>query len=213
VVNDTPVIRVILVDDQQTMHDIVAALLGTVDDIQLVGQVYHGADALKTCAMLQPDLVLMDVVMPGLSGPEVTAALLSRHPAVKVLAISSYHEYEHIRSMLDSGAIGYLVKGALAADLIDTIRATHRGNTVLSPEVVQTVLAPPTDTTPDFGLTDRELQVLRFMAQGMTNAQVATALVISAPTVRFHLGNILIKFSVDTRSEALVLAAKNHLLD
>lgn len=211
--NESHAIRVMLVDDQQAMHDIVAALIGTVDDIQLVGQVHHGADALTACAMLRPDLVLMDVVMPSMSGPEITAALLTRCPDIKVLAISSYHEYEHIKAMLDAGAIGYLVKDALAADLLDTIRATHRGNTVLSPEVVQSVLAPPPESAPDFGLTERELQVLRLMAQGLTNAQVADDLAISAPTVRFHLGNILAKFNVETRSEALVLAAKSGLLD
>jgi NarL family two-component system response regulator LiaR len=204
-------IRVVLVDDHQHIHDAVISLLKTVDDIRLVGQAYQGDDALQICQLATPDLVLMDVVMPGLNGSQATRALLKQNPAVRVLALSSYSEYEHIKDMLDSGATGYLVKNAIAEDLINTIRATHRGNTVLSPEVTRTLFAPPSDHPPDFELTDRELQVLKLMAQGQTNGQIALALGITQPTVRFHINNILLKLKVDTRSEALVIAGKHHL--
>ncbi len=209
--DDTP-IRVVLVDDHQHIHDIVISLLKSVDDIRLVGQAYQGDDALQICQMATPDLVLMDVVMPGASGSQTTRALLEKHPALRVLALSSYSEYEHIKEMLDSGATGYLVKNAIAEDLINTIRATHRGNTVLSPEVTRTLFAPPSDQPPDFELTDRELQVLKLMAQGQTNGQIALALGITQPTVRFHLTNILLKLKVETRSEALVIAGKHRLV-
>jgi two-component system, NarL family, response regulator LiaR len=206
-------IRVVLVDDQQNMHMAIAGLLKTTDDICLVGQTYRGADAIQLCTMTKPDIVLMDVVMPGMSGAETTRTLVNQFSSLRVLALSSYSEYDYIKEMLDSGAIGYLVKDAIIEDLISTIRATYRGNTVLSPEVAQMVFSPPqSHELSDFDLTYREKQVLQLMAQGQTNLQIAQALSISQPTVRFHFNNILLKFNVETRSEALVIAAKNRLI-
>ncbi|MBN2303983.1 MAG: response regulator transcription factor [Anaerolineae bacterium] len=211
---DSP-IRVILVDDHQNIHDAVTALLKTVDDITLVGEAFRGEDAIQMCRNIKPDVVLMDVLMPGMNGVETTQAILANCSNLRVLALSSFHEYDVIRQMLDSGAIGYLVKDALAADLIDTIRATHRGNTVLSPEVADALLSPlpAAESSGNFGLTDREQQVLQLMANGLTNARIAETLCITAPTVRFHLTNILAKFGVETRSQALVLAAKHRLVE
>lgn len=205
--------RIILVDDQHQVHDAITQVLKHSSDIQLVGQVYRGEDAISLCRRARPDLVLMDVVMPGMSGIETTRALLKQQPNLKILALSSFREYEYIKAMLDSGAIGYLVKDAIAQDLINTIRNTIHGNTVFSPDVARVVLDPPSDDPAvDFGLTDRESQVLEHMANGLTNGQIAAALGISQPTVRFHNNNILLKLKVETRSEALVLAAKNRLV-
>jgi NarL family two-component system response regulator LiaR len=205
-------IRVVLVDDHQHIHDVVISLLKSVDDVCLVGQAYRGDDAIQISQITRPDLVLMDVVMPGISGAETTRALLEKYPNLRVLALSSYSEYEYIKEMLDSGARGYLVKSAIAEDLINTIRAAYTGNTVLSPEIARTVFSPPTSKESDFDLTDRERQVLDLLAQGQTNHQMALALGISQPTVRFHINNILLKFKVETRSEALVVAAKHRLI-
>ncbi|MFW5748283.1 MAG: response regulator [Chloroflexota bacterium] len=207
-------IRVLLVDDHPHIHDVVTRLLEAVDDILLVGQAYNGEDALRLCPKIAPDLILMDVVLPGMSGIEATQAVLERVPSVRVLVLSSYNEYEYIRAMLASGATGYLVKDALVDDLIMTIRSTIKGNTVLSPQVARLLIDPPsiTDHPPHFGLTERELQVLELLAQGYTNAQIAITLNISQPTVRFHLNNSLAKMNVDTRSEALVLAARTGLI-
>jgi NarL family two-component system response regulator LiaR len=205
--------RIIVVDDHQNIHDAITQLLKSASDIQLVGQAYRGEDAMRLCRMSRPDLVLMDVVMPGMSGVETTRALLKQQPGLKILVLSSFREYEYIKAMLDSGAIGYLVKDAIAQDLINTIRNTIHGNTVFSPDIARMVLDPPSDAlTQDFGLTDRERQVLEHMANGLTNGQIAVALGISQPTVRFHANNILLKLNVETRSEALVLAAKNGLV-
>jgi NarL family two-component system response regulator LiaR len=203
-------IRVILIDDNQDIHDAVAALLRTTDDILLVGQSYSGDDALELCRVTRPDLALMDVVMPGLSGAEATRQLLAYCPSLKVLVLSSFREYEIIKAMLDAGASGYVVKDAIAEELLDTIRAAHSGSAVFSAEVAQTLLAPPKTT--DFGLTDREMAVLGLMAEGLNNGQIADRLEISVHTVRFHLKNILAKLGVDSRSAALVLAAKSNLI-
>jgi NarL family two-component system response regulator LiaR len=203
-------IRVILIDDHQDIHDAVTALLRATDDILLVGQSYHGDDALELCRVTRPDLVLMDVVMPGLGGAEATRHLLAHYPSLKVLVLSSFREYEIIKAMLDAGASGYVVKDAIAEELLDTIRAAHSGSAVFSSEVAQTLLSPPEAT--DFGLTDREIAVLGLMAEGLNNSQIADRLEISVHTVRFHLKNILAKLGVDNRSAALVLAAKANLI-
>lgn len=206
-------IRVLLVDDDTSIQQSIAALIRLTPDMELVGQAYNSDQAIQCCQSLTPDIVLMDVVMPGLNGVETTKQLCQLQPDLKVLALSSHTEYEYIKDMLDSGAIGYLVKSAIATDLMDTIRATVGGNTVFSPEVAQTILSPPAVTSSDdFGLTDREKQVLELIAAGHTNSRIATELNISPATVRFHFNNILIKFEVETRSEVLVLAAKNGLV-
>lgn len=203
--------RVVLIDDDPNIHDAVEVLLKTVHDLQLVGRAFNGEIGIQLCRVAKPDIILIDVVMPGLSGQEVTSAIMKILPTVKIVALSSYHEYEQIRAMLNSGAIGYLVKHGLVQDLIPTIRSAMKGNTILSPQVAQTLFAPTTNSS-DFGLSDRELEVIKLMAQGMTYDNIALTLQISKPTVRFHVNNILEKMQVETRSEALVLAAKNELV-
>jgi len=205
--------RVLLVDDQHIFHDAIAAILSAVSDIRLVGHAYSGEEAVEQARQLLPHLVLMDVMMPGMGGAAATEMILNENPMVRVLAISSFRDYEDIRAILDKGAIGYLVKDALTEDLVNTIRNTRQGNTVLSPDVARVIFARTTsDASTDYGLTDRERQVLELLASGQTNAEIALALRISQPTVRFHFNNLLAKFPVETRSEALVVAAKNRLV-
>lgn len=203
--------RIALVDDDPNMHLVVTKLLESTDDIRLIGQAYRGEDALALCRQTRPDIVLMDVKMPGIGGAAATRILNAECPWVKVVVFSSYHEYEFIKELLDSGAIGYLVKDAVAEELSDTLRAIYQGNMVFSPEAATAILNPDFPLT-DFGLTQRELEVLRLMADGRSNGQIAHDLSISVPTVRFHTANLLEKMRVGTRSEALVLAVKSNLL-
>jgi DNA-binding NarL/FixJ family response regulator len=207
-------IRLLVVDDNSDIHDVIRILLKDKNDIELIGQAYDGDSALKLCKLAKPDLVLMDVVLPGMNGFEVTEAILQILPNTKILALSSYHEHEYIRKMLDSGATGYLVKDAISQDLLTTNRNTMQGNTVLSPQVAKAIFTSEKNEsdTLDFGLTQRELEVLKRMAEGHTYSAIAYLLQISSPTVRFHVSNILEKMAVETRSEALVLAAKNQLI-
>jgi DNA-binding NarL/FixJ family response regulator len=210
-------IRIVLVDDDPNIHDVIQRLMAGVEDMTLAGQAYDGAPGIEVCWALKPDLVLMDVMLPGMNGAAATAAILDELPQTRILTLSSFHEYEYIRAMLESGAAGYVVKGGMIQDLVATIRSTMQGNTVLSPQAMQAVFAPPApqDTAPtarNFALTEREMQVLRLLAQGWTYAGVAQELRISQPTVRFHMTNILEKMGVQARSEALILAARNNLL-
>lgn len=206
-------IRVVIVDDQNSIQDGIVALLKRTSGFEVVGQAYTGEAALKLCAVAKPDIVLMDVIMPGMGGAETTRALLKRFPDMKILALSSFREAEQIREMLEAGATGYLAKDAISLDLIDTIRTSVQGNTVLSPEVRHALLDSP-QTIPEsgYGLTEREMQVLKLMAAGRTYQEIAAELVVSLPTVRFHVNNILAKFKVETRSEVLVISAKHGLV-
>ena len=204
-------IRVLLVDDHIQMHRIIQAILGTIPDIKLVGQGANGQEGVALCEQLQPDVVLMDVVMPVMDGIEATKVLHGRFPAVKVLVLSSFQDHESVYTMLRNGAVGYLTKGSLAQDLAETIRATYQGKMVFSSEAGIHLTAPPQSTV-DFNLTDRELEVLVLLAEGLTNQQSAQRLSISVSTLKFHMNNIYEKLGVQTRSEALVLAAKNNLI-
>ncbi len=209
-------IRILLVDDHIWVHQAVTTILKIAPDIDLIGQANNGMEAIRLCDELQPDLILMDVVMPHLNGIEATRMIHDNYPRIKILVLSSFQDDDSVRAMLDSGAIGYVVKGALSGDLISAIRTAMTGASVFSAEVTSILLKSAQDATEnrDFGLTGRELEVLRLrlMAKGDNNPEIAEKLVISQSTVKFHINNILVKMGVTTRSEAIVIAAKNNLV-
>jgi NarL family two-component system response regulator LiaR len=209
-VNENP-IRVILVDDHFQIHSIVQSILNSTSDIKLVGQGANGQEALQLCEFYQPDIVLMDVVMPVMDGIKATKLLQERFPMVKVLVLSSFQDHESVYAMLQNGAVGYLTKSTLSEDLVATILATFQGKMVFSSEVGAQLVSPPQPSV-NFNLTDRELEVLVLLAEGLTNQQSAQKLSISQSTLKFHMSNIYQKLGVQTRSEALVLAAKNNLI-
>ena len=208
---DETSIRVVLVDDHTQMHRIIQAILSTIPDIKLVAQGANGQEGIVLCEQYHPDIVLMDVVMPIMDGIEASKILRERCPTVKVLVLSSFQDHESVHAMLQNGAVGYLTKSELAQDLVETIRATFQGKMVFSSEVGVHLMAPPQPAV-DFHLTDRELEVLVLLAEGLTNQQSAQKLSISQSTLKFHMTNIYQKLGVQTRSEALVLAAKNNLI-
>lgn len=204
-------IRVVLVDDHAQMHRIIRAILVATTDIKLVGQGSNGQEGIVLCEQYQPDIALMDVVMPIMDGIEATKVLHERFPAIKILVLSSFQDHESVYAMLRNGAVGYLTKSSLAQDLSDTIRATFQGKMVFSSEVGAQLVSPPQPAV-NFHLTDRELQVLVLMAEGLNMPEMATRLVVSPATAKFHMENICRKLGVRTRSEALVVAAKNNLV-
>jgi len=208
---DKNLIRVVLVDDHAQIHRVVHLILGATSDIKLVGQGANGQEGIALCEQYQPDIALMDVVMPLMDGIEATKVLHERYPAIKVLVLSSFQDHESVYAMLRNGAVGYLTKGSLAQDLAETIRATVQGKMVFSREVGAQLVSPPRPAV-NFHLTDRELEVLVLLAEGLSNQQSALKLSISQSTLKFHMNNIFEKLGVQTRSEALVLAAKNNLI-
>jgi len=208
---ETKPIRVVLIDDHTQIHKVVDVLLRSVVDIKLVAQGANGKDALYLCEQYQPDVVLMDVIMPVMDGIQATKILCERFPEMKILVLSSFQDHESVYAMLRNGAVGYLTKSTLSKDLVETIRTTFQGKMVFSSEVGAHLISKPQPAT-DFHLTDRELEVLVLMADGLNMPKTAKKLVISPATVKFHINNICKKLGVHTRSEALVLAAKNNLV-
>lgn len=206
-------IRVLLVDDHRHIHQIVMILLSAVADIELVGQASNGHEALLLCLEHQPDIVLMDIMMPVMDGLETTQRLHQQFSDIKILVLSNFYDDEIVRDLLKEGAVGYILKTALARDLVNTIRIIYLGSTVLSGEIAQLVLHP-TELKPqrDFGLTQRELEVLKLVAEGLNNGEIAQKLIISPSTVKFHITNLCQKMQVQTRVEAIVLAARNNLV-
>jgi two-component system, NarL family, response regulator LiaR len=206
-------IRIVLVDDHLRVHEAVTTVLKSVEDIVLIGQGSNGAEALQLCEALQPDLILMDIVMPGMNGAEATRLIHQKFPNIKILVLSSLQDDESVHAMLENGAMGYILKGSLTSDLVDTLRTAYSGKSVFSKEITQVLMrVPPHEKSHDFGLTRRELEILKLMTEGLNNGEIAARLVISQSTVKFHITNIVQKMGVDTRAEALVVATKNRLV-
>jgi DNA-binding NarL/FixJ family response regulator len=151
--------------------------------------------------------------MPGIGGIEATRQIVKNFPGVKVLALSSHYDYDYIRQMLEAGAVGYLVKDALVTDLVTAIHTAQSGSTILSREAaVALLMSDEKAAHMTFNLTKRELEVLTQMGSGLTDSQIAHNLAVSKSTIRFHQNNVLNKMDVSTRSEALVLAARQGLI-
>jgi len=207
------VIRALLVDDHTYIHQLVTALFESISGCTLVAQASNGQDALILYEQFLPDVVLMDVLMPIMDGIETNKHLLKAHPDAKILVLSAFQDDDSVKAILQSGAVGYVLKESLVQDLMTGIQAAVRGATMLSSPIAQ-VMFHSQMQRPDnsFELTVRELSVLRLVADGLSNKEIAAQLVISVSTVKFHLNNILEKMNVNTRSEAIVLAARHRLL-
>jgi two-component system, NarL family, response regulator LiaR len=210
----TTPIRVIIIDDQFKVHQAITASLELMDDIRVVGQGSSGHDAVLLCEQVNPDIALMDVMMPEMDGIEATRIITERFPAIKVLALSSFQEEAQVRAMMSAGAVGYILKSSSIDDLASTLRATYSGKGLFSPEITQVLLRPPQSTSTDvYALTPRELEVLKLMVQGLNNNEIAAALVVSLATAKFHVSSILTKMEVSSRVEAVALAVQHHLVN
>lgn len=209
----SPIIRVMLVDDHLMVRRGLATFLKVYDDLELVGEASSGQEAVQLCDKQQPDVVLMDMVMPDMDGASATQLIRQQHPAIQVLALTSFKEESLVKGALQAGAIGYLLKDVTADELVQAIRAAHAGRTTLSPEAAQALVhATSQPPPPGFDLTARELEVLALMVVGLNNTQIAEKLVVSPSTIKSHVSNILSKLGVASRTEAVTLALRTHLL-
>lgn len=209
----SPIIRVLLVDDHLMVRRGLATFLKVYDDLALVGEASSGQEAVQLCGQHQPDVVLMDMVMPDMDGASATQLIRQQYPAVQVLALTSFKEESLVKGALQAGAIGYLLKDVTADELAQAIRAAHAGRTTLSPEAVQVLVhAASQPPPPGFDLTGRELEVLALMVVGLNNTQIAGKLVVSPSTIKSHVSSILSKLGVASRTEAVTLALRTHLL-
>lgn len=212
-VQTTP-IRLMIVDDHEMVRSGLVVFLETCDDIQLVGEAASGEEALGLCAELHPDVLIMDLVMPGMNGIEATRAIRDRFPHIQVIALTSFKEEELLHSALQAGAISYLLKNVSIDDLAGAIRNAYRGKSTLAPEATQILIESVTrPASPGHDLTERELEVLALMVRGFSNRKIADHLTISASTVKNHVSSILAKLNVSSRSEAVGLAVQHGLVD
>jgi NarL family two-component system response regulator LiaR len=205
-------IRVMIVDDHAVVRSGLAAFFAVFSDLELVGEAENGDEAVVRCGLLKPDVILMDLIMPGTDGVTATSQIKAKYPAVKVIALTSYQEDDLIQGALQAGAIGYLMKNITARDLAAAIRSAHAGKMTLSPEAAQ-ILVQSKYQNPEFEeLTEREREVLKLMVDGLNNAEIAERLVISLSTVKYHISNILGKLGVENRVAAVTIAIQKKLI-
>ena len=205
-------IHVLVVDDHAVVRRGLATFLLAFNDLLLAGEASSGAEAVQLCSEVQPDVVLMDLVMPDMDGATATQHIRQRYPAVQVIALTSFHEEDLVQRALQAGAIGYLLKNVSADQLAEAIRAASTGRPTLAPEAAQVLIQATTRSAAQGpGLTIREREVLALMVRGLTNSQIAHQLAISRSTVKFHVRSILSKLGVPSRTEAVVLAVQHHL--
>jgi NarL family two-component system response regulator LiaR len=210
-------IKVLIVDDHGIVRQGLRTYLDLLDDIEIVGEAENGIEAVAQVETHRPDVVLMDLVMPEMDGIEATRQLSAISLETKVIVLTSFTEDDQVFPAIQAGAAGYLLKDVSPSDLASAIRAVHRGEAQLHPDITKKLMgqfvSPAVEPTaaPD-ELTARELEVLRLVAQGMSNRQVAQALTISAKTVKTHVSHILSKLHLDDRTQAAIYAYKHGLM-
>ena len=208
-------VRILLVDDHVVMRQGTRQLLDNERDIEVIGEAGDGEEAVEMACQLKPDVIVMDVAMPKLSGIEATRQIKERLPSVIVLVLTGYDYDEYIYSLLEAGAAGYLLKDVRGDDLIRAIRAVHAGEPVLHPTVVGKLMArfkshaaSSAEHYPQDILSEREMEVLRLAAKGMSNKDLGEALFISVRTVQAHMRSIFNKLGVGSRSEAVIVGLR-----
>ena len=209
--------RVLIADDQKLFRTGLTSLLSEDERVEVVGQAVDGADAVKLAAKLKPDVVLMDIKMPNIDGIEATRQILEAVPGVKVLILTTFETDSQVIQALKAGASGYVLKDSTAAGIVSSIVAVMSGERVMAGAVANRVLEMLTGTTTpkEFydGLTNREIEILKLLANGMANKQIAYRLKISEKTVRNHVSNTYEKLGIYDRSQAVLYAVKKGLVE
>jgi NarL family two-component system response regulator LiaR len=215
---ENSLIRVLLVDDHEMVRIGLAAVLGTEDGIEVVGEAGNGMQGLRLAREYSPDVVLMDLVMEGMDGIETTRRLMEEMPECRVIVLTSFLDDEKMYPVIEAGAFSYLLKTSRASEIADAIRAAARGQSVLESQVASKMMnrfrrPPQTAAQPHEDLTEREMEVLKLIALGKSNQEIADDLFIGIKTVKYHLTNLFGKLGVDDRTQAAIYAHRNGLAD
>jgi len=210
-------IRVLIADDHAILREGLRALLRLSEDIEVVGEAVDGRQAVDLARQLDPDVVLMDIAMPGLGGLEATIEIKKEGLRPKILILSQYEDREYVRRLLKAGVSGYLLKKSAGSELANSIRSVHRGGLVLDPEVARTAMEDagpraPAEADPYETLTDREKQVLKLVAEGLSNKEVAEVLGISVKTAMSHREKVMEKLDLHNRTELVRFALKRGVI-
>lgn len=216
-----PEIRVLIVDDDPLVRSALSHFVSRDPEIQVIGEAEDGLEAITAVERDQPDVVMMDVQMPEMNGIEATTAISERWPEVRILAVTTLDGSDTVLPMLSAGASGYLLKDSSAQDIVTGVHEVYKGASSLSPRIASMLIRHVRDTEPAGAdganqletLTEREADVLQRLAKGMSNAEIARALIVSEGTVKAHLGRIMSKWHVRDRVQILVAAAHSGLVD
>ncbi len=217
--NQPETIKVLIVDDHQVVRQGLRTFLELQEDILVIGEAGNGEAAVAMAGQSMPDVILMDLAMPGLDGITATSRIKSICPDTKVIALTSFTEDDKIFPALQAGASSYLLKDVTPDELVDAIRAAHHGETRLHPDVMRRLVdqvarqTPAKQSSPIPGITERELEVIQLVAQGKSNREIAEALTISDKTAKAHISNILGKLELNDRTQLAIYAIKNGLVD
>lgn len=210
---DNEVIRVLIVDEHLMVRMGLRAMLTVFDDFEVVGEACDLDETLALCASLSPHVILMDVIKPAQKGFERLSRVHEKFPNIRLMAFSSNNETSLINAAIHAGATSYMLKNVTLAGLAEAIRATAKGHSVVAAEAMTKLMtATNRPSRHDFRLTEREVEVLRSMSQGMTNQEIADSLTVSRSTVKFHITNILSKLGATHRSQAIALAHEHKLI-
>jgi len=208
----TDLIRILIADDHFVVRQGLTALLTPRNGMEVVGEAATGREAVELARTLEPDVILMDMIMPELDGPAAITLIKHENPEARILVLTSFGESKQISAAIQAGALGYLLKDSSPDDLLHAIRSVHRGNLVLPQDLVSKLMQPQQTVAALDQLTDRETEVLRLLAQGQSNQEIAVNLSISTTTVRSHVSNILLKLGVSNRTQAALIAKVRQLL-
>jgi DNA-binding NarL/FixJ family response regulator len=209
-------ISILLVDDHAILRDGLKNILSFEDDITVIGEAISGEEAIKLTEELSPDVIIMDINLPGMNGVETTAVIKAENPEARILVLTMYTHDEYLMSALKAGADGYLLKDAPSEHVVDAINAVYRGESMITPSMTKKLVNIHLQQTQvnkeDSNLTDREQEVLIGLVEGLSNKEIAEKLFISDKTVKIHVSKIFKKFEVKSRSQAVIYAVQNQLV-